>query len=218
MPGGSCSTAATRLVQASCLPQALAREPDQPALLLGAGVAAHLLGRSKEATVPLRRALDLDPRLTPASILLGQIVYGDGNVADAIKIYEKALTHAPNHPHLTAKLKAWRADADASTGFTERRFDRFRVMFQGHADNGARRTRDRDSRIGVLADRQGARHVSIRASGRDALHGAAVPRCHAGADVGRRHLRWPHPRARGRRGAESAAVRARARPRARRTR
>jgi Tetratricopeptide repeat len=112
----------------------LASEPDQPALLLGAGVSAHLLGRSKEATVPLRRALDLDPRLTPASILLGQIAYRDGNVADAIEIYEKALAHAPNHPHLTAKLKAWRADAEASTGFTERRFDRFRVMFQGHAD------------------------------------------------------------------------------------
>ena len=113
----------------------LAREPNQPALLLGSGVSAHLLGRSKEATVPLRRALDLDPRLTPASILLGQIAYADGHVSDAITIYEKALTHAPNDPHLTAKLKAWRADADASTGFTERRFDRFRVMFQGHADN-----------------------------------------------------------------------------------
>jgi hypothetical protein len=113
---------------------ALAKEPDQPALLLGAGAAALRLGRSKEATVPLLRALDLDPRLTPASILLGQIAYADGNVADAIKIYEKALRHAPNDPHLTAKLKAWRADADASTGFTERRVDRFRVMFQGHAD------------------------------------------------------------------------------------
>jgi hypothetical protein len=114
--------------------QALTKEPDQPALLLGAGVSAHVLGRSKEATVPLRRALDLDPRLTLASILLGQIAYTDGNVADAIRIYENALTHAPNHPHLTTKLKAWRADADASTGFTERRFDRFRVMFQGPAD------------------------------------------------------------------------------------
>jgi hypothetical protein len=114
--------------------EALTKEPDQPALLLGAGVSAHLLGRGKEATVPLRRALDLDPRLTPASILLGQIAYSDGNVADAIAIYENALTHAPNHPHLTAKLKAWRADADVSTSFTERRFDRFRVMFQGHAD------------------------------------------------------------------------------------
>ena len=93
-----------------------------------------MLGRSREATVPLRRALAIDPRLTPASILLGQITYADGDVDAAIKIYEQALTHAPNDPQLTAKLKAWRADADASTGFIERRFDRFRVMFQGHAD------------------------------------------------------------------------------------
>jgi tetratricopeptide (TPR) repeat protein len=113
---------------------ALAREPDQPALLLGAGVAAHMLGRSKEATVPLRRALDLDPRLTPASILLGQIAYAAGDIAGAITIYEQALSYAPDDPQLTAKLKAWRADADVSTAFTERRFDRFRVMFQGHAD------------------------------------------------------------------------------------
>jgi len=114
--------------------EALTKEPDQPVLLLGAGVAAHMLGRSKEAAVPLRRALDLNPGLTPASILLGQITYVGGDVANAIKIYERALTHAPDDPQLTAKLKAWRADADVATGFTERRFDRFRVMFQGHAD------------------------------------------------------------------------------------
>jgi Flp pilus assembly protein TadD len=84
--------------------EALTIAPDQPVLLLGAGVAAHLRGRSKDAAVPLKRALDLDPRLTPASILLGQIAYTDGNVADAIAIYEKALTHAPNEPHLTTKL------------------------------------------------------------------------------------------------------------------
>src|SRR5262245_18443074 len=114
--------------------EALTREPDQPVLLLGAGVSAHMLGRSMEATVPLRRALDIDPRLTPASILLGQIAYTNGDVASAIKIYEQALTHAPDNPQLTAKLKAWRADADLSTEFTERRFDRFRVLFQGHAD------------------------------------------------------------------------------------
>jgi hypothetical protein len=114
---------------------ALAKEPNQPALLLGAGVAAHMQGRIKDATVSLRRALELDPRLTPASILLGAMAYGDGRVADAIAIYERALVHAPGDPQLAAKLKSWRADADASVGFTELRFDRFRVMFHGHADH-----------------------------------------------------------------------------------
>jgi hypothetical protein len=129
LQGGDAARAGTLFAEA------LAKEPDQPVLLLGAGVAAHMQGRRKEATARLRRALDLDPRLTPASIVLGQIAYSDGDVANAIKIYENALTHAPGDPQLTAKLKAWRADADASTGFTERRFDRFRVLFQGHADN-----------------------------------------------------------------------------------
>jgi hypothetical protein len=128
LQGGDAATAARLFAEA------LTMEPDQPVLLLGAGVAAHLQGRSEEASAPLRRALHLDPRLTPAAILLGQIAYADGNIADAIAIYEKALTHAPNEPTLTTKLKAWRADAEASSGFTERRFDRFRVMFQGHAD------------------------------------------------------------------------------------
>ena len=114
--------------------EALAIAPDQPVLLFGAGVAAHLQGRSKEAVVPLRRAFDLNPRLTPAAMLLGELVYTDGNIADAIKIYEKALVHAPNDPHLTTKLTAWRADADINQGFTERRYDRFRVSFQGRAD------------------------------------------------------------------------------------
>lgn len=114
--------------------EALTLEPDQPVLLLGAGVAAHLRGNDKDARVPLKRALELDPRLTPASVLLGQIAYADGDVTNAIAIYEQALTHAPNEPVLTTKLKAWRADAEAARGFTERRSDRFRVSFQGHAD------------------------------------------------------------------------------------
>jgi tetratricopeptide (TPR) repeat protein len=114
--------------------EALTIEPNQPVLLLGAGVSAHLQGRSKEAMAPLKRALELDPRLTPASVLLGQIAYTDGDVTTAIAIYEKALTFSPNEPFLTSKLKAWRADADVSRGFTERRYDRFRVSFQGRAD------------------------------------------------------------------------------------
>ena len=119
---------------ATCSPRRSRSRPTSRCSCSGPGVAAHLQGRSKDASVPLKRALDLDPRLTAASILLGQIAYTDGDVAAAIAIYEKALTHAPNEPHLTTKLKSWRADAEASRGFTERRFDRFRVSFQGHAD------------------------------------------------------------------------------------
>jgi tetratricopeptide (TPR) repeat protein len=115
--------------------EALEAQPEHPVLLFGAGAAAHLQGRGQEATTRLRRALEIAPDLTPASMLLGQIEYSNGEVSKAISIYEKALVHAPNDPHLTSKLNAWRADAEANRGFVERRVDRFRVMFQGHADN-----------------------------------------------------------------------------------
>jgi hypothetical protein len=115
--------------------EALDAQPDHPVLLFGAGAAAHLQGRGKEAATRLRRALEIAPDLTPASILLGQIEYSNGEISKAISIYEKALTHAPNDTHLTSKLNAWRADAEANRGFVERRVDRFRVMFQGHIDN-----------------------------------------------------------------------------------
>jgi len=114
--------------------EALAIEPNDPVLLFGAGAAAHVQGRSKEAVGRLERALEFNPKLTGASLLLGEIVYTDGNVAQAITIYEKALKYAPNDADLTSRLKAWRADAAVHRDFEERRYDRFRVMFQGRAD------------------------------------------------------------------------------------
>src|SRR5881392_920504 len=55
--------------------QALAEHPREPSLLLGAGAAAHLTGRDATASEFLRKALQIEPRLTPASVLLGQIAY-----------------------------------------------------------------------------------------------------------------------------------------------
>ena len=114
--------------------EALTQEPDDPVLLFGAGTAAHLGGRPKDATSYLRRALEHDPRLTPASQLFGEIAYAEGDVALAIATYEKALKYAPNESHLTTRLAAWRTEAATHRDFEERRFDRFRVMFQGQSD------------------------------------------------------------------------------------
>jgi tetratricopeptide (TPR) repeat protein len=114
--------------------EALAKLPDDPVLLFGAGAAAHLQGKSREAIDRLQRALRLEPDLIPAALLLGEIVYAQGDVALAIATYERALKHAPNHRDLTERLEHWRTEADVHRGFAERRHDRFRVMFQGRAD------------------------------------------------------------------------------------
>src|SRR5215831_1176091 len=58
---------------ASLFAEALKMRPDDPVLLLGSSAAANAQGRQKEAMAQLQRALELNPRLTPASRLLGQI-------------------------------------------------------------------------------------------------------------------------------------------------
>ena len=113
---------------------ALAQRPDEPTLLFGASVSAHVQGRSSEAKTKLQRALELNPRFTPASLLLGEIVYGEGDLDQAIKTYEKALTFAPGNADLRTRLQAWHREADVHSTFIERRQDRFRVMFEGRTD------------------------------------------------------------------------------------
>jgi tetratricopeptide (TPR) repeat protein len=114
--------------------QALVLRPDEPVLLLGAGVAAHLQDHESEAKAKLRRALEVNPRVTPASQLLGEILYREGDLGQAIKIYETALTLAPANRGLTARLQKWRQEAEVHNTFTERQQGRFSVMFEGRTD------------------------------------------------------------------------------------
>jgi tetratricopeptide (TPR) repeat protein len=123
--------------------EALTQRPDEPVLLYGASVAAQLQNRPAEAKPKLQRALEVNPRFTPASLLLGEIIYREGDLDRAIKTYETALTYAPGSTDLTARLQLWRQEADVHNTFIERRQDRFRVMFQGRTDAAlATRTTD----------------------------------------------------------------------------
>ncbi len=114
--------------------EALASHPDDPVLLLGAGAAAQARGRQDEAVSRLKRALDVKPDFIAASKLLGVIAYEEGDVDLAIRTYERALKHAPNDRELAAALDVLRADAAVHHTFEERRFDRFKVMFEGRAE------------------------------------------------------------------------------------
>lgn len=113
--------------------EALSIQPNDPVLLLGAGASAQAQGKPKEAMTRLQRALELDPKLAPASRLLGQIAYHQGEVDLAIKTYEKALKLSPD-AQLSSELDAWRKEADVHHTFEERRYDRFRVQFEGRAE------------------------------------------------------------------------------------
>jgi tetratricopeptide (TPR) repeat protein len=114
--------------------EALTLRPNDPVLLLGSGAAAHARGKQDDAIKRLRKALAADPRLTIASRLLGQIAYDEGDADLAIATYENALKYAPGDPELSQQLDAWRRDADVHRTFDNRRYDRFRVMFEGREE------------------------------------------------------------------------------------
>jgi tetratricopeptide (TPR) repeat protein len=114
--------------------EALDLAPDDPVILLGAGSVAHAQGQQPQAMARLARAIELRPSLTAASILLGRIAYDEGDADLAIRTYEKALAYAPGDATLTRQLDAWRRDSSAHGKFSAQRYERFRVMFEGHAN------------------------------------------------------------------------------------
>src|SRR5207244_7871921 len=113
--------------------EAIAARPGDAGLRLGAGLAEHLQGREEQARKVLEDALRLDPKLTAASLLLGDIVYRQGEVDSAIRIYEVALAFAPNHPQLQSKLEAWRKEAALHGSFQHNLNSHFTVLFEGPA-------------------------------------------------------------------------------------
>lgn len=119
---------------ASIFRAALATHPRDPRLHFGAGVAAHLQGRDHDASVALKQALRLEPRLTQASALLGEILYRQGDLDVAIKTYESALSYAPAETALRKRLEDWRREATVHAGLESLKDDRFAIMFQGRVE------------------------------------------------------------------------------------
>ena len=119
---------------AAAFEDALKGAPQEPSVLLGAGVAAHLLGQSDAARRFLVDALRTEPALTPASLLLGEVLYRAGDIPGAIQTYEHALAHAAGHTQLIAKLEAWRREAALHDRFAQQLGDHFTVLFEGPAE------------------------------------------------------------------------------------
>ncbi len=128
---------------ASSFRDALDLAPDDPVILFGAGSVAHAQGKQPEAMARLERAIELRPSLTAAAILLGRIAYDEGDAELAIRTYEKALAYAPGDATLTRQLNLWRRDSSAHGTFSDRRYERFRVMFEGRANEALASTASR---------------------------------------------------------------------------
>ena len=116
---------------ASIFRSALTLSPSDARLLFGAGVAAHLQGREGDAMSLLGQALKVEPRLTQAAGLLGEIAYHEGDLDLAIKTYERLLTYAPANLAVRERLKQWRDEAALPQSSQSLKDDRFAIMFDG---------------------------------------------------------------------------------------
>src|SRR5437667_4497307 len=113
---------------------AIAENAQDATLFLGAGLAAHLQGQEMEARTALQEAVRLNPKLTAASLLLGDISYRLGDLETAVRTYEAALEVEPNNAHIRGRLEGWRKEAALHNRFQQSLSPHFTVLFEGPAE------------------------------------------------------------------------------------
>lgn len=119
---------------AAAFARAIDAEPRDPSLHLGAGLASFLLGQPTPARHSLERALTLAPSLTPASLLLGDLLYRGSDIEGALRVYEEAQRHAPGDATLASRIEKLQREAALHSGYFASHGSRFTVLFEGPAD------------------------------------------------------------------------------------
>jgi tetratricopeptide (TPR) repeat protein len=113
---------------------ALVADPRNPRLHLGAGMAAALERRDADARDEFERALALDPKLTDARLLLGQIQYRMGDVQLAIRTYEMLIADTPDAKDAQTTLDRWRREVELHDRMQQAVGSHFTVSFEGPAE------------------------------------------------------------------------------------
>ena len=114
--------------------EALAADPKNARLHLGAGMAATLERRDADARDAFERALALDPKLTRARALLGPVLYRMGQLAEAIRTYEMLTAEAPDDREAQATLERWRRELELHDRMRRAIGPHFTVSFDGPAE------------------------------------------------------------------------------------
>ena len=114
--------------------EAIAADPRNARLHLGAGMAASLERRDADARDEFERALVLDPKLVQARALLGQIQYRMGDRDLAVRTYETLVAAAPDNADARAVLERWRREGDLHDRMQQAIGSHFTVSFEGPAE------------------------------------------------------------------------------------
>lgn len=113
--------------------RAIAAGGNDAMLHVGAALAARQLGQLTRARESLVRALQIDPALTPASLVLGTLRYEAGDLDGAIQAYEAALVRAPGQAEIQSRLDEWTKEHALHGGFLQAQGSHFTVLFDGPA-------------------------------------------------------------------------------------
>ena len=113
---------------------ALAADPKNARLHLGAGMAASLERRDADARDEFERALALDPKLAQARAMLGQIQHRMGDPAGAIRTYDTLLAMTPDDREARATLERWQREAELHDRMQQAIGSHFTVSFEGPAE------------------------------------------------------------------------------------
>jgi tetratricopeptide (TPR) repeat protein len=119
--------------------KAVSLAPEDASLWFGRGLSAFMLGQNDVAEAALTRSVKLKPQMVQAAILLGELQYEAGRVAEAVATYETVVAYAPNDRRLIARLEQWRKDSRFSARLYTSRGAHFRVLFEGPADDALAR-------------------------------------------------------------------------------
>jgi hypothetical protein len=114
--------------------EAIALEPKNARLRLGAGVAAVLQRRDADARAHFEQALALDPKLTRARALLAQVLRRSGDLQGAIREYEIVVAEVPSDAGAQDTLARWKREFDLHERMRLAVGDHFTVSFEGPAD------------------------------------------------------------------------------------
>jgi tetratricopeptide (TPR) repeat protein len=110
---------------------ALAADPRNARLHLGAAVAAWLERRDADAREEAERALALDPKLVQAQEVMGQALHRMGDLHGAIRAYERFVARASDVSDAAATLERWRREAELHDRMQQAVGSHFTVSFEG---------------------------------------------------------------------------------------
>ncbi|HUQ88139.1 MAG TPA: hypothetical protein VM096_11305 [Vicinamibacterales bacterium] len=119
---------------ADAFAEATKLEPKNAELWLGAGMAEFLQRHDPEAKAHLQHALDLDSKLNVARAQLAQVVKRQGDLAEAIRLYEIVAIEAPDDDEVRDTLERWKRERELHERMRLEVGDHFTVSFEGPED------------------------------------------------------------------------------------